>query len=164
MPTPLIAIVRTPLDLDALVEAVALAQGLRDEGCGAVASFAGLVRRQNAGRQVRHLEYEAFDALAMNVFRQIAEEAAAEWPAAILGLHHRTGRVEIGEASVIIAAGTAHRADAFSVCRYGIERVKQIAPVWKREYFDGGDVWIEGAIANPQDSAAREAARACASR
>ena len=72
-----------------------------------------------------------------------------------LALHHRVGRLEIGEASVAIAAASAHRADAFAACRYAIERVKQIAPIWKHEFFDGGDVWIEGATADPDDARAR---------
>ena len=78
--------------------------------------------------------------------------------------HHRIGRLEIGDASVAIAAASAHRADAFAACRYTIERVKQIAPIWKREFFDGGDVWIEGATANPDDERARREAErlACA--
>jgi molybdopterin synthase catalytic subunit len=81
-----------------------------------------------------------------------------------LALHHRVGRLEIGEASVAIAAASPHRADAFAACRYTIERVKQIAPIWKREFFEGGDVWIEGATADPDDARAREVAEraACA--
>jgi molybdopterin synthase catalytic subunit len=81
-----------------------------------------------------------------------------------LALHHRTGRLEIGEASVAIVTASPHRGDAFAACRYVIERVKQIVPVWKREYFDGGDVWIEGATADPDDLHAREHAEriACA--
>ena len=79
-------------------------------------------------------------------------------------MHHRIGRLAIGEASVAIAAASPHRADAFAACRYAIERVKQIVPIWKHEYFEGGDVWIEGATADPDDVAAREAAMriACA--
>jgi len=72
-----------------------------------------------------------------------------------LALHHRIGRIEIGDASVAIAAASAHRANAFSACRYAIERVKQIAPIWKREFFEGGDIWIEGATADPDDEQAR---------
>ena len=86
------------------------------------------------------------------------------WPGARLALHHRVGQLEIGEASVAIAARSPHRGDAYAACRYAIERVKQIAPIWKREFFDGGDVWIEGATADPDDQRARaEAERvACA--
>ena len=81
-----------------------------------------------------------------------------------LALHHRVGRLEIGEASVAIAAASPHRTEAFAACRYAIERVKQIAPIWKHEYFEGGDVWIEGATADPDDEQARQEAlrRSCA--
>nr|MBA3886777.1 molybdenum cofactor biosynthesis protein MoaE [Acidobacteriota bacterium] len=76
---------------------------------------------------------------------------------------HRVGRLAIGDPSVVIAAASPHRADAFAVARYAIERIKQIAPIWKHEHFDGGEVWIEGATADPADEAARQAAleRAC---
>jgi molybdopterin synthase catalytic subunit len=131
---------------------------------GAIAMFVGIVRNHNGGRRVRYLEYEAYEPLARNVLRRIGEEAHGRWPGVRLGLHHRTGRLEIGEASVAIAAAAPHRADAFAACRYGIERVKQIAPIWKHEFFEGGDVWIEGATADPDDERARaEAERvACA--
>ena len=130
---------------------------------GAVATFVGLVRDHNAGRAVLWLDYEAFAPLAVRAFEQIGDEAADRWPGVQLAIHHRTGRLEIGEASVAIAASSAHRADAFAACRYAIERVKQIAPIWKHEHFEGGDVWIEGATADPSDAAARSAAfeRAC---
>ena len=131
--------------------------------CGAVATFVGLVRDHNAGRRVLWLDYEAYAPLAVSTFARIGDEAAARWPAARLAIHHRVGRIEIGGASVVIAAASPHRADAFGACRYAIERVKQIAPVWKHEHFEGGQVWIEGATADPDDVAAREAAyeRAC---
>jgi molybdopterin synthase catalytic subunit len=129
------------------------------EGCGAVASFLGLVRATHQGRAVRYLEYEAFDALAVKVFDQIRAEAAELWPGAALGIVHRTGRLHVGEASVVIVAATAHRAQAFQVCRYAIERIKQIAPVWKHEFFEDGEAWVEGAVADPDDEAARTRAR-----
>ena len=127
----------------------------RGEGCGAVASFVGLVRAMHKGRVVKYLEYEAFDALALNVFRQIQAEAAEHWPGAALGIVHRTGRLAVGDASVVIVAATAHRAEAFQACRYAIERVKQIAPVWKHEFFVDGEAWVEGAVADPADAEAR---------
>ena len=91
-------------------------------------------------------------------------EAQQRWPGAHVAVHHRIGRIEIGEASVAIATASAHRADAYAASRYVIERVKQIVPIWKHEFFEGGDVWIEGATANPDDEAARAAAErvACA--
>ena len=130
---------------------------------GAVTTFVGIVRDHNAGRVVLWLEYESYEPLAVKSFEQIAGESAERWPGARLAIHHRTGRVEIGEASVVVAAASAHRGDAFAACRYAIERLKQIAPIWKHEYFEGGESWIEGATADPEDSAAREAAfaRAC---
>jgi len=131
--------------------------------CGAVATFIGLVRDHNAGRRVEWLDYEAYAALAVKTFERIGSESSARWPSAVVAIHHRTGRIAIGEASVVIAAASPHRANAFSACRYAIERVKQIAPVWKHEHFEGGDVWIEGATADPDDEAAQQAAyeRAC---
>ena len=82
----------------------------------------------------------------------------ANWPSAKLGVHHRIGWLALGEASIIIVAASPHRADAFSACRYTIERVKQIVPIWKHEHFEGGDVWLEGATADPDDETARQAA------
>jgi molybdopterin synthase catalytic subunit len=157
---PLLSIGPAPLELNALVKELAAGSGAD----GAVVTFLGLVRNHNVGRQVRHLEYEAFEPLALKAFTRIAAEVQERWPGARLALHHRTGRLEIGEASVAIAVATAHRAAAYGACRYAIERVKQIVPVWKREFFEGGDVWIEGATADPEDAIARaEAERvACA--
>ena len=117
-------------------------------------TFIGLVRDHNAGRRVLWIDYEAHEPLARRVFARIGGEARERWPGAALAIHHRIGRVEIGEASVVIAAASAHRAEAFAACRFAIERVKQIAPVWKHEHFEGGDVWIEGATADPEDEAA----------
>ena len=154
---PLFAITPAVLSVDGLAADVSRAAA-HGEGCGAVTVFAGLVRATHQGRAVRYLEYEAYTALALKTFEQIAAEAAETWPGVVLGMHHRTGRLEIGEASIVIAAGSAHRAPSFEVCRYAIERVKQIVPIWKREHFDGGDVWLEGAVADPDDSGARDTA------
>jgi molybdopterin synthase catalytic subunit len=157
---PLLAIGSAPLELTALVSELGAGSGAD----GAVVTFLGLVRNHNVGRRVRYLEYEAFEPLALKTFARIALEVQERWPGARLALHHRIGRLEIGEASIAIAAATAHRADAYAACRYAIERVKQIAPVWKREFFEGGDVWIEGATADPEDAQARADAErvACA--
>jgi molybdopterin synthase catalytic subunit len=173
--TPLLGIGPDPLDvgriaaaLDASGDADSVSDTTEPAGVpgrdGAVVTFLGLVRNHNMGRSVRYLEYEAYEALALKAFARIDSEIRERWPSARLALHHRTGRLEIGEASVAIVVRSPHRGDAYAACRYAIERVKQIAPVWKREYFEGGDVWIEGATANPDDARARaEAERvACA--
>jgi molybdopterin synthase catalytic subunit len=150
------------LSLDSV--AAALADDAGSGRDGAVVTFLGLVRNHNLGRSVRYLEYEAYAPLALKAFELIAAEIGNRWPSARLALHHRVGRLEIGEASIAIATRSPHRGDAYAACRYTIERVKQIAPIWKREFFDGGDVWIEGATANPDDEGARREAErlACA--
>lgn len=163
MSTPLLAIGPAPIALEALVGAVSAHVELLGS-YGAVATFLGLVRKHNLGRRVEYLEYEAYEPLALRTFERIATEVTERWPGVRLALHHRVGRIDLGDVSVAIASASPHRADAFSSCRYVIERVKQIAPIWKREFFEGGDVWIEGATADPDDVRARtEAERlACA--
>jgi len=160
MGVPLVAVTPDLLAVEALSAAVADAHGAH----GAVASFVGLVRGHNQGRAVRFLEYEAYEPLAVRALERIRTEVAEAWPGVTLGVHHRTGRLALGEASVAIAAASAHRGDAFAACRYAIERIKQIVPIWKHEHFEGGDVWLEGATADPEDEAARQSAyrTACA--
>jgi len=136
----------------------ALAALVGADGDGAVVTFAGLVRDHNQGRRVQFLEYEAYEPLAVRALQRIVDEVQGLWPSARVATHHRIGRLEIGEASIVIAAASPHRADAFAACRYTIERVKQIVPIWKHEHFEGGDVWLEGATADPEDVAARERA------
>src|SRR5262245_49490224 len=123
-----LALTADALSIDALTRVVIDAG---DGPIGAVATFVGLVRGENLGRVVAFLEYEAYEPMALKAFGRIDEEARAVWPTVTLGLHHRTGRLEIGEASIAIVVASAHRADAFAACRYTIERVKQIAPIWK---------------------------------
>ncbi len=160
MAVPLVAVTHEVLDLQALVNALA-GSGTGD---GAITPFIGLVRDHNQGRRVEFLEYEAYEALAVRALTRIVDEAAQAWPDTRVGVHHRIGRLEIGEASIIIVAASPHRAHAFAACRYTIERVKQIVPIWKHEHFAGGDVWLEGATADPDDEAARQEAHriACA--
>jgi molybdopterin synthase catalytic subunit len=150
------AVAVTPgvLDLSSLTQEVTRAR----EGDGAVASFIGLVRDHNQGRRVSFLDYEAYEPLAVRALGRIVDEIRQAWPDTCIGVHHRTGRIDIGEASIIIVAVSPHRANAFAACRYMIERVKQIVPIWKHEHFEGGDVWLEGATADPDDESARQAA------
>ena len=157
-----LAVVKEPLSAERL--AVELERELREvgEGCGAVATFLGVVRGTHRGRAVRFLEYEAYVPLAEKALALIDAEVAGLWPMARLALHHRVGRLAIGEASVAIAAGAAHRAESFQVCRYAIERVKQVVPIWKREFLEDGAEWVEGAMADPRDTEARDRARAIA--
>ena len=161
----LTAITTAPLDQQAVIDAALRASadaGL--PGIGAVDVFLGLVRDHNRGKKVLFLDYEAYEPLAVRGLDLFVAESREKWPAVSLAIHHRIGRMEIGEASVAIAAASPHRADAFAATRYAIERIKQIVPIWKHEYFDGGDVWIEGATADPDNADARQEAMriACA--
>jgi molybdopterin synthase catalytic subunit len=128
-----------------------------------VCTFVGVVRATHTGRRVRYLEYEAHAALAVKTFARIETEVLEQWPAATVLMQHRVGHLDIGEASVVIAAAAAHRAESFEVCRYAIERIKQISPIWKHEFFEDGEAWVEGPVADPTDDALRRQAleRAC---
>ena len=163
--TPLVAVTAEPVDAQALQKAVCGAADPLGAGRdGAVVSFVGVVRGEDRGRRVLRLEYEAYVPLAERSLEQIRQEAARHWPDAIIGAHHRVGMLEVGDASVAIVATSPHRADAFAACRFAIERLKQIVPIWKREHFDGGDEWLEGATADPNDPVALAEAlkRSCA--
>lgn len=143
---------------ESVLDVAAMAGLVEGPGQGAVVTFLGLVRDHNQGRRVTHLVYEAYEKLAVKALDRIVSESGERWPSVALAIHHRTGRLDIGDASVAIAAASAHRADAFAACRYAIERIKQVVPIWKHEYFEGGDTWIEGATADPDDAEARERA------
>ncbi|WP_416236589.1 molybdopterin converting factor subunit 1 [Thermomicrobium sp. 4228-Ro] len=140
-----------PLDVRAVERLVA------HPGAGAIVTFVGTVREQARGKRVRSLEYEAYAEAAEEAFAEIASEIAQRWPVLGVAIHHRTGRLEVGEASVVIAVASAHRAEAFEACRYAIERLKQVAPIWKKEVYEDGEVWI-GSEALYQELFARPAA------
>ena len=161
MNLPLLRLTTDRLDIAAIA---ALVTDPCDEGrFGAVVTFVGAVRRENLGRRVLRLEYEAYEPLALKALQMIADEAAGHWLAVRLAIVHRVGTLGPGEASIVIAAASPHRADGFQACRYAIERVKQIVPIWKREHFEDGEAWVEGATADPDDETARGLAyeRAC---
>jgi molybdopterin synthase catalytic subunit len=130
----------TPAPLDTLE----LMRAVEDPGAGAVAVFAGVVRDHNLGRRVEYLEYDAYPPMAEAKMRAIAEEVRARWPVSGVAMAHRTGRLAIGEASVIIAVSSPHRADAIEACHYAIDRLKATVPIWKKEVFEGGEEWLEG--------------------
>ena len=125
-----------PLDL-----AAAVAEAASDEA-GAVATFVGTVRRSSRGRDVLYLEYEAFAEMAEPMLAQLADELTAKHGLCKVAIHHRVGRVEIGEASVVIAVSAAHRAAALEACREAIDTLKDTIPLWKKEVYAGGEEWI----------------------
>ena len=125
-----------PLSLDATVAEVA------DESAGAIATFTGTVRRQSRGREVTHLEYEAYAEMAEDVMAQLAADLEARHELCRVAIHHRVGRLEIGEASVVIAVSAPHRQDALAACREAIDKLKETVPLWKKEFYEGGEEWI----------------------
>ncbi len=141
-----------PIDAAALVEAV------RTDEAGAVSVFYGVVRNTNRGRRVLYLEYDAYPPMAEKKMRAIAEEVRERWPVTGVAMRHRTGRLEIGEPSVVIAVASPHRADAIEACHYAIDRLKTIVPIWKKEVFEGGEEWLEGTAIDPESQRMREAA------
>jgi molybdopterin synthase catalytic subunit len=149
-----------------VLDAAAVRGSIGPGAFGAVLVFEGLVRDRNQGRHVLKLDYEGYEAMIVGVFERIGTEIGEHWPGTVCAIHHRLGTLAAGEVSIVIATASAHRAPAYAANRYAIERVKQIAPIWKHEHFEGGDVWIEGAVAGEDDEAARKTAlaTACASR
>jgi molybdopterin converting factor subunit 1 len=127
-----------PLDARRMETAVA------HKGAGAICTFTGVVRDSSRGRSVTHLEYEAYAEMATAQMRKIADEIAERWPEARVAMAHRTGRLEIGEPSVVVSVSTPHRAEAIAACKWGIDRLKETVPIWKKEHAGDGTYWIEG--------------------
>jgi molybdopterin synthase catalytic subunit len=125
-----------PIDLNELVLFVT------DPEAGAIATFIGTTRNNNEGRKVIGIDYEAYPQMAEKELARIGEDAKKQWPICRMAIVHRLGPVKIGEASVIIAVSSAHRDAAFAACRYAIEEIKKTVPIWKKEVFEGGEVWI----------------------
>ncbi|MES2425836.1 MAG: molybdenum cofactor biosynthesis protein MoaE [Bacteroidota bacterium] len=110
--------------------------------CGGVDVFIGTVRNATKGKPVVRLEFEAYDQMAISEMEKIAQQALAKWPIQRLLIHHRTGVLQIGEIPVVIAVAAAHRDAAFEACRYIIDTLKQTVPIWKKEIFEDGEVWV----------------------
>jgi MoaE-MoaD fusion protein len=130
----------TPRPLDARRMETAVAH----KGAGAICTFTGVVRDSSRGRSVTHLEYEAYEEMATAQMRKIADEIAERWPEARVAMAHRTGRLEIGEPSVVVSVSCPHRAEAIAACKWGIDRLKESVPIWKKEHAGDGTYWIEG--------------------
>lgn len=126
----------TPLDLAAAVAEVA------DEQAGAIATFVGTTRVESRGRTVLHLEYEAYEGMAEQVMAELAASLQARYSLCRVAIHHRVGRVGIGEQSVVIAVSAPHRHDALAACRDAIDTLKETVPLWKKEVYEGGEEWI----------------------
>ena len=131
-------IVRDSIHLEALVEQ------LRQPEDGAIVVFDGIVRNNTKGRKTVYLEYEGYEPMALKKMREIAERIKQKWKIHRIGIVHRLGRLEIGEASVVIGITSAHRDIAFEACRFAIDTLKKTVPIWKKEFFEDGEVWVEG--------------------
>lgn len=126
-----------PLSLDALIAEVSSPE------CGGVVTFTGVVRDHSRGQRIEYLEYEAYEPMAEKELRKIVASARERWPEVQLALAHRIGRLEIGDAAVMIAAAAPHRAQAFEACRFAIDTLKETVPIWKKEFAASGSYWVE---------------------
>lgn len=140
----ILQLVREPIDARAIVES------LKAPADGALVIFDGFVRDNFKGERTLYLEYEAYEPMAYTKMQEIRSHMRANFAVHRLAIVHRLGRLEIGETSVLIAVSAAHRAAAFDACRYAIEALKRAVPIWKKEYFAGGGVWVEGEKPNQQ--------------
>jgi molybdopterin synthase catalytic subunit len=125
-----------PLSLEAAVDEV------RSDQAGAIATFVGTTRAQARGRTVVRLDYEAYEEMAEQVMAQIAAELVGRYELCAIAIHHRTGRVDVGEPSVVIAVSAPHRQDALAACKDAIDTLKERVPLWKKEVYEGGEEWI----------------------
>lgn len=133
----MISLTREPIDTEAVLRSV------QHPEAGAVVSFDGRVRNHSKGRQVTHLYYEAYPEMAEKELAKILTTAFSRWSLQTVNIVHRMGRLEIGDSSVFIAVSSAHRAEAFAACRFIIDSLKESVPIWKKEYFEDGEVWVE---------------------
>ncbi len=131
-------IVREPIQTEGLVS-----QLTRSED-GATVTFFGIVRNNTRGRKTTHLYYEAYEPMALRKMREIGEAVRQRWQIGQVGIVHRLGRLEIGEVSVAIVITSPHRGIAFESCRYAIDTLKKKVPIWKKEFFEDGEIWVEG--------------------
>ncbi|TXB67930.1 molybdenum cofactor biosynthesis protein MoaE [Phaeodactylibacter luteus] len=131
-----IQLLDTPLDVARCTGFVA------NDEAGAINVFVGTVRRQTQGKPVIRLEFEAYEPMAIAEMRKIAEAIGQRWPALKVSFHHRTGTLQIGEVAVVIAVATPHRKASFEACEYAIDTLKQTVPIWKKEVFEDGEVWV----------------------
>lgn len=125
-----------PLDIDHCINQV------MSPDCGGINVFIGTVRNATKDKQVIQLEFEAYESMALKEMKKLAEQAMQKWAVQKVVIHHRTGILQIGEVPVVIAVSAAHRDAAFDACRYIIDTLKQTVPIWKKEVFEDGDVWV----------------------
>lgn len=131
-----IKIVDHPIDINMID------QFTRHDACGGVSLFIGNVRNHTAGKSVRHLEFEAYEPMAIKELKKIAEFMQLAWSTERIIIHHRVGTLQIGETAVAIGVACPHRKNAIAACTYAIDTLKQTVPIWKKEIFEDGEVWV----------------------
>ncbi|MDM5333645.1 molybdenum cofactor biosynthesis protein MoaE [Ureibacillus composti] len=136
MNTPLFEIVDIPIDVEEV------RQKVTDRNAGAITIFIGTVRELTKGKKTLHLEYQAYPAMAIKMFEQISKEIQERWPEAKVAITHRVGHLDILDIAVVIAVSSPHRKIAYMANEYAIERIKQIVPIWKKEFWEDGTEWI----------------------
>lgn len=109
---------------------------------GAMVTFIGTVRDNSEGKKVLRLEYECYEPMAIKKLEEITDDIRKRWNTEDVSIIHRVGRLEIGEPVIVIAVGSSHRAEAFEACRYAIDRIKEVVPIWKKEYYENGSTWV----------------------
>ncbi|MCC6765327.1 MAG: molybdenum cofactor biosynthesis protein MoaE [Deltaproteobacteria bacterium] len=124
------------------IDTEAMLAEVGDAAAGGTTLFLGTTRNENEGRVVERLEYEAYEAMALEEMRRIGDEMARRWRVVAISVVHRVGVVPIGQASVAVAVSAAHREEAFAACRYGIDTLKATVPIWKKEFYQGGEHWV----------------------
>jgi molybdopterin synthase catalytic subunit len=132
----MIAITEAPIDTQAVIAAV------QADGAGAINVFIGTVRNQTQTKPVMQLDFEAYDSMAVKKMQEIADQAVARWPIQKVAIVHRKGALQIGDAAVVIAVSTPHRKASFEACGFIIDTLKQVVPIWKKEIFEDGAVWV----------------------
>lgn len=143
-------IVDQPIDAEAVTARVA------SDAAGAVCTFIGTTRDHNDGRRVLRLEYEAYPEMAIAEMGRIGDTARQRWPIEKIAITHRIGVVPIGEASVVIAVSSGHRKAAFEACHFAIDRLKEVVPIWKKEHYEGGEIWIGAQTGDPFPSGRKQ--------
>ncbi len=132
----MIAITDQPINTQEIIASV------QADGAGAINVFIGTVRNQTQAKLVVQLDFEAFDSMAVKKMQEIADQASAKWPIQKVAVVHRKGSLQIGDAAVVIAVSTPHRKASFEACEYIIDTLKEVVPIWKKELFEDGAVWV----------------------
>jgi molybdopterin synthase catalytic subunit len=134
----LFRLIREPINIQQITESIQ-----RPED-GAIVVFDGVVRNNSKNKAVRFLEYDAYEAMALKKLEEIGLRAKSEFEIRDIAIVHRLGHMEVGECSIVIAVASAHRGPAFDACRFAIDTIKKIVPIWKKEFYEDGEVWVEG--------------------